>query len=57
MKLKKVLLCVLALALLTLPVSAHGRHGGGCHGQPVRPSRPATAVSYTHLTLPTMATV
>ena len=30
MKLKKVLLCALAAALLTLPVAAHGHHGGGC---------------------------
>ena len=40
MNLKKMFLCVLALSLLTLPVSAHGRHGGGCHGQPARPSQP-----------------
>ena len=42
MKLKKILFCVLALALLTLPASAHGHNGGGCHsGRPVRPSQPA----------------
>ena len=32
MKLKKIWFFVLALALLTLPASAHGHHGGGCHG-------------------------
>ena len=48
MKLKKLLLCVLALALLTLPVSAHGRHGGGCHGRPaVRPSLPSRPAAVT----------
>ena len=36
MRIKRVLLCALALALLTLPVSAHGHHGGGCHGQRVQ---------------------
>ena len=47
MKLKKLLLCVLTLALLTLPVSAHGHHGG-CHGQPsVRPSLPSRPAAVT----------
>ena len=32
MKVKKILLCVMTLALLTLPVAAHGHHGGGHHG-------------------------
>ena len=32
MNLRKVLLCALAAALLTLPVSAHG-HNGGHHGR------------------------
>ena len=46
MKLKKILLCALAAALLTLPVSAHGHHGG-CHSRPVRPSRPAVSATVT----------
>lgn len=47
MNLKKLLLCVLALAVLTLPVSAHGHHGGGCHGRPSQPSKPVTVTVCT----------
>ena len=44
MKLKKIWFFVLALALLTLPASAHGHHGGGCHGnRPIRPSQPVSS--------------
>ena len=51
MKLKKLLLCVLTLALLTLPVSAHGHHGGrgyGHHGACAQPAAPQyTQPQYT----------
>ena len=47
MRFKKIILCVLALALLTLPVSAHGHHGGGHHGRAASVAAPAAATSVT----------